>query len=583
MENKKIGQFIKQRRKELNLSQIDLANFLSVTVPTISKWENDERIPDIAIFSSLSKILKVDLESLLKGEATLNNLYDVENNFNINDFSKHFSYLRKFNNFTLQSLANGLDVSYQTISKRENGESAPNIYVLANCARIFKVSLAELYYGKKFEEVKIEVKKNKKNKNLIFTIAGALFLVAVVVCANIPLMIKNDSSDPPTQTTQPPIDSTSTESKPSTSEPYEDISDFTYNIKSDDTVILNEYHGNSIEVVIPSQIKHENNFYKVSEVTFGLLKDCTNIRKLTLPFIGQSISSTENDHLGFLFGGESFEFNSIAVPATLKDLIIVDMVVISKRAFSGCSNIESIILPDNLESIEEDAFLGCTNLKYNESEEIRYLGTKDNSYYALISVKNPDQNEYLINERAIMVCPRAFTNCHVMESLTLPRSFKYFCENAFAAFRNLKAVYYNGTIADWMNIKFENFRSSPLYYNARDFYYLNESNEYTLLKHLEIPNTISDIKSFVFDGFDCIESIYIGDDVLSIREKAFAYCSSLESIFIPKSVLKMEQNVFYGINGIKIYCEAESKPIGWHDDYLSSNNSFEIFYGCVRN
>ena len=55
-------------------------------------------------------------------------------------------------------------------------------------------------------------------------------------------------------------------------------------------------------------------------------------------------------------------------------------------------------------------------------------------------------------------------------------------------------------IADWMNIKFGNFRSSPLYFNARDFYYLNKSNEYILLKHLEIPNNISDIKSFVFDG-----------------------------------------------------------------------------------
>ena len=67
----KIGEFIKRRRKELNLSQSDIADALFVTIPTVSKWENNGRIPDISFFSSLAKILKVDLESFVKGESKL--------------------------------------------------------------------------------------------------------------------------------------------------------------------------------------------------------------------------------------------------------------------------------------------------------------------------------------------------------------------------------------------------------------------------------------------------------------------------------------------------------------------------------
>lgn len=40
-----VGQRLKKRRKELKLTQIDVAEQLHVTIPTISNWENGRRVP----------------------------------------------------------------------------------------------------------------------------------------------------------------------------------------------------------------------------------------------------------------------------------------------------------------------------------------------------------------------------------------------------------------------------------------------------------------------------------------------------------------------------------------------------------
>ena len=55
------GEKIKAKRKELNLSQEDLANKLFVTRQAISKWENDKASPTMANLRELSDIFGVDM------------------------------------------------------------------------------------------------------------------------------------------------------------------------------------------------------------------------------------------------------------------------------------------------------------------------------------------------------------------------------------------------------------------------------------------------------------------------------------------------------------------------------------------
>ncbi len=78
MDNKKTGRFISQRRKELNLTQKQLAEKLNVTDKAVSKWETGNGAPDIALLSSLSKILDVTVIEILDGEQTENTCKDLQ-------------------------------------------------------------------------------------------------------------------------------------------------------------------------------------------------------------------------------------------------------------------------------------------------------------------------------------------------------------------------------------------------------------------------------------------------------------------------------------------------------------------------
>lgn len=68
MNQEKIGEFIAKKRKELNLTQKELADKLYVTDKTISRWENGNYMPDLSNIIILSDILGVSTYELLLGE-----------------------------------------------------------------------------------------------------------------------------------------------------------------------------------------------------------------------------------------------------------------------------------------------------------------------------------------------------------------------------------------------------------------------------------------------------------------------------------------------------------------------------------
>ena len=68
MDQKKIGKFISEKRKELKLTQAQLAEKLGVTDKTVSRWENGNYMPDLSLLQQLSKELNVSINELLSGE-----------------------------------------------------------------------------------------------------------------------------------------------------------------------------------------------------------------------------------------------------------------------------------------------------------------------------------------------------------------------------------------------------------------------------------------------------------------------------------------------------------------------------------
>ena len=80
MDQIRIGKFIAECRKQKNLTQVQLAEKLSVTDKAVSKWERGIAMPDTSIMLELCDILSISVNELLSGEKI-----DMENNSQKNE------------------------------------------------------------------------------------------------------------------------------------------------------------------------------------------------------------------------------------------------------------------------------------------------------------------------------------------------------------------------------------------------------------------------------------------------------------------------------------------------------------------
>ena len=60
------GDFVKLRREELRLDQVDLARQVGVNQQTVSKWEQAKAVPRPQRIRKLAEVLRVDVSDLMR-------------------------------------------------------------------------------------------------------------------------------------------------------------------------------------------------------------------------------------------------------------------------------------------------------------------------------------------------------------------------------------------------------------------------------------------------------------------------------------------------------------------------------------
>ena len=98
MDQIKIGKFIAETRKKKNKTQRQLADALSISDKTVSKWECGKGLPDISLMMPLCEILQITVNDLLTGERVSKDDYQKkaeENMMNLmkeNEENKDYLY-----------------------------------------------------------------------------------------------------------------------------------------------------------------------------------------------------------------------------------------------------------------------------------------------------------------------------------------------------------------------------------------------------------------------------------------------------------------------------------------------------------
>ncbi len=72
----KIGEFLKELRKEKELTQEQLAEQFNVSRRTVSRWETGNNIPDLSLLCALADFYQVDIGEIFEGERSRKNMND---------------------------------------------------------------------------------------------------------------------------------------------------------------------------------------------------------------------------------------------------------------------------------------------------------------------------------------------------------------------------------------------------------------------------------------------------------------------------------------------------------------------------
>ena len=184
MDLNKISNFIKLKRKELGITQEELANKLFITEKAISRWETGRGTPDISLLIPLAKELKIDVSELLNGEEKRNNKNDVEQIIEYNELIKNNKYNFQFK---LTIFFYGLSIFIFLLYLRF--EYNPNIEInyfirllIIVISSIFIIIGNKIYSNNYVEKLK-DKKKAEKLSNIIVFIYYIILIFNMVIFA----------------------------------------------------------------------------------------------------------------------------------------------------------------------------------------------------------------------------------------------------------------------------------------------------------------------------------------------------------------------------------------------------------------
>ena len=218
----------------------------------------------------------------------------------------------------------------------------------------------------------------------------------------------------------------------------------------------------------------------------------------------------------------------------LTSVVIPDSVTsIGDQVFCGCTSLTSIVIGNSVTSIAADAFSGCSKLQFNEYENCKYLGSKDNPYYALIEVTTQNLSSYTIHENTKVIADRAFDSCTRLISIVIPDSVTSIGEYAFYDCSSLESVVIPDSVETIGNNAFmycSNLSEITLGESLRAIGY-RAFCRCTGLTSIVIPDSVTSIDYGAFEDCTGLTSVVIGDSVTSIGDWAFGGCTGLTDVY----------------------------------------------------
>ena len=257
---------------------------------------------------------------------------------------------------------------------------------------------------------------------------------------------------------------------------------------------------------------------------------------------------------------------------------------IEYSTFYGCESLTSITIPNSVVTIIGNPFEGWHGNLYNESKAFIYedhvLFNKNKT--TLIAYRAKETN-YTIPNSVTTIERGAFSYCDSLTNINIPNSVTTIGNQAFTGCKSLTSINIPNsvtTIGDWAflgckSLTSINIPNSVTTIGKCDF------SSCSSLTNINIPNSVTTIGEQAFTCCISLTNITIPSSVTTIGKWAFAGCKSLTNITIPSSVTTIGNQAFTGcisLTNITIPSSVVAmigNPFkGWHGDLHNESKAF---------
>ena len=235
-------------------------------------------------------------------------------------------------------------------------------------------------------------------------------------------------------------------------------------------------------------------------------------------------------------GNDAFYNNAFIDNKKITEVVVSEGIIeIGRVAFSGCSGLRSVVLPESLVSLGmQGAFSGCSSL---EAIEIPSR-VKTISRFAFHNCSN--LKSVVLHSGLEKLQEGAFEECTSLTSIKIPQSV---IDIATTGINNAAGVFESCTALEEIVVE----KGNTVYDSRNNCNAIikTETNELiTGCKTTIIPDDVTSLARLSFRGLGITE-IEIPSSVKKIGESAFSNCNQLKYIVIPEGVESLEGGCFY--------------------------------------